>query len=310
MSRVDLPDPRRADDRDQRLLGHAEGDVPQDLLAAVDGDGQVAGGEGHLTGVDELLEPVADDPERRVADAHDVGGAEQLGAALGDRLTVDVRAVVRAEVADLHAPVGRGVELGVVARDLEVGDDQVVLQGTADAHHAAEGELVEGGGAAVTVNRRRPRAAAGYLLLRDVRCGLLRCGVLRLLPAGLLHRRLLLRRLLRPAGVGALRGVRLLRLGLRCGGRGRDAGDGHARTVGRVAQVQHRVGAELQMVDALPLHERAVGAAVVLHGPTAAVEADRGVTPGDPGIVEHHVPLRITSEGVRPGRIERPGPSV
>ncbi|CAM5612845.1 hypothetical protein SVIOM74S_10460 [Streptomyces violarus] len=154
----------------------------KDLLAAVDRDGQVAGREGHLTGVDELLEPVADDPERRVADADDIGRAEQLRAALGDRLAVDVRAVVRAQVADLHAAVGRRVELGVVPGDLEVRDHQLVLQGTADAHHAAEGELVERGRAAVAVDRRRPRDAAGALLLRrDVRRGLL----LRLLPAGL-----------------------------------------------------------------------------------------------------------------------------
>ncbi len=128
----------------------------RDLLAAVDLDGQMARGEGHLTGVDELLQPVADDPERGVADADDVGRAEQLRAALGDRLAVDVGAVVRAEVADLHAPVGRRVELRVVAGDLQVRDDQVVLQGTADAHHAAERELVERGGAAVAVDRRRP----------------------------------------------------------------------------------------------------------------------------------------------------------
>jgi hypothetical protein len=37
---------------------------------------------------------------------------------------------------------------------------------------------------------------------------------------------------------------------------------------------------------------------MVLDDPTAAVEADRGVTPGDPGVVEDDVPLRITSEGV------------
>ncbi len=293
-----------ADHRDQRLLGNAEGDVPQDLLAAVDRDGQVPGGEGDLTGVDELLEPVADDPERRVADADDVGRAELDRAALGDRMAVDERAVVRAEVADLQAAVGRGVELGVVAGDLEVGDDQVVLQGTADAHHTAYRELVERGRAAVAVVRRRPRAVArarlrgapgGAVVLllrnlwllrlrRDGRGGLLRVA------AG---------RLLSPAGARALGGVRLL-LGprLRGGDGGLGGGQGQPRPVGRVAQVDGRAGGELHAVHPLPLRERAVGAAVVLQHPTAAVEGDRAVPPGDPGVVEHDVPLRITAEGV------------
>ncbi|BDE38563.1 hypothetical protein SLITK23_18080 [Streptomyces lividans] len=213
----------------------------------------------------------------------------------------------------------------MVAGDLEVGDDQVVLQGTADAHDAAERELVERGRAAVPVDRWRPRRAAWSLLLGEVRRGLLRLrhdllGWLLLLPACLLGlvllpvlrcllRCLLLERLLRgrrllgPARVRALRGVRLLlrllglllRLGLGRAGRGLRAGQAHARSVGRVAQVQHRAGAELHLLDPLPVHERAVGAAVVLDHPTAAVETDRGMSPGDPGVVENKLPLRIAS---------------
>ncbi len=220
----------------------------------------------------------------------------------------------------------------MVAADLEVGDDQVVLQGTADAHHAAERELVERGGAAVAVRRRRPRRATGTLLLGEVRRGLVRCGLVRrglVLPArlllsvlrnlllrnllrrGLLLLRLLDRRLLGPAGAGALGGVRLLLgLPLRRGGRGLRAGQADARSVGGVAEVQYRAGAELHVLDALPVHEGAVGAAVVLDDPTAAVEADGGVTPGHPGVVEDKFPLRITSERVGPGRIERPGLSI
>ncbi|SCF76177.1 hypothetical protein GA0115255_105493, partial [Streptomyces sp. Ncost-T6T-2b] len=160
----------RADDRDQRLLGDTEGDVLEDLLAAVDRHREVAGGEGDLTGVDELFQPVADQPERRVADADDVVRADEGRAGLVQRQTVDVRAVVRAEVADLEAAVGRRVELGVVAGDLEVGDDQFVLQRTTDAHDPAEGQLVERGGAAVAVDRRRPRGTAlsGSALLPGV----------------------------------------------------------------------------------------------------------------------------------------------
>ncbi|GHB05761.1 hypothetical protein GCM10010330_69780 [Streptomyces tendae] len=204
----------------------------------------------------------------------------------------------------------------MVAGDLEVGDDQVVLQGTADAHDAAERELVERGRAAVPVDRWRPRRAAWSLLLGEVWRGLLRLrhGLLvrrlLLLPASLLGlvlrsllRRCLLlervlrgRRLLGPARVRALRGVRLLlRLGLRRAGRGLCAGQAHARSVGRVAQVQHRAGAELQLLDPLSVHEGAVGAAVVLDHPTAAVETDRGMPPGDPGVVENKLPLRIAS---------------
>ena len=104
---------RRADDGDQGLLGDAEGDVLEDVLAAVDRDREVAGREGDLTGVDELLQPVADQPEGRVADADDVVRADERGAGLAERLAVDVGAVVAAEVADLEAAVGRRPEFGV-----------------------------------------------------------------------------------------------------------------------------------------------------------------------------------------------------
>ncbi|GAA2478725.1 hypothetical protein GCM10010406_13620 [Streptomyces thermolineatus] len=91
-----------------------------------------------------------------------------------------------------------GVELGVVPRDLQVGDDQLVLQRTADPHHAADGELVEGRGAAVAPVGRRGavdggRAAAllhgplrrtGTVRLR--RHALRPVGVLRLLPVAAL----------------------------------------------------------------------------------------------------------------------------
>ncbi|GGU54132.1 hypothetical protein GCM10010259_51870 [Streptomyces daghestanicus] len=97
-------------------------------------------------------------------------------------------------------------------------------------------------------------------------------------------------------------GVRLPRVG----GDGR-GGEVQQRAVGRVAQVYGRGGVQLAPVDATAVYERAVGAAVVLEHPTAAVEADRGVPPGDPGVGEHDVALRIASQGVGPGRIECPG---
>ncbi|GAA3085772.1 hypothetical protein GCM10010449_06800 [Streptomyces rectiviolaceus] len=241
---------------------------------------------------------------------------------------------------DLEAAVRSGRELGVVPRDLEVGDDQFVLQGAADAHLAAERELVERRRAAVSVDRRGPRDTAGTrtgaLLLRDLRLlGLLVMSLLLgLLPAlllGHLRLRLVLRRLLLGCLGGPAGSALLLRVVLRClvlrrlmsrcllscllrcghgGGARCAAGHIQPRTVGRVAEVHGRAGADFHLVDPLALHKGAIGAAVVLNDPTAAAPADRGVTPGHPGVVKREISLRITSEGVRPGRIERPGPSI
>lgn len=304
-----------ADDADQRLLRDAEGDVPEDLLAAVDRDREVAGREGDLAGVDELLEAVADDPERRVADADDVVRAQQRGAGLRQRLTVDVGAVVAAEVVDLEAAAGHRAELGVVAGDLEVGDHQLILQRTADPHDVAQRELVERRRAAVSVGRGRALRRAGSggaLLVREVDLRLLRLvlGVLLLFPGLVLG--LLLRGLV---GRGLRLGVRLGRglLRLLCHGRLRRGGAGaqiQPRAVRRVAQVDRRAGHELGLLDPGPVHVGAVGAAVVLDAPTPAVPGDGGMPPRHPGIVDHHVSLGVTPQRVRPGRIERPGPSI
>ncbi|GHE74559.1 hypothetical protein GCM10018785_48450 [Streptomyces longispororuber] len=94
------------------------------------------------------------------------------------------------------------------------------------------------------------------------------------------------------------------------GGSGPSAGQREARAVGGVAQVDHRAGADLDLVDPLPLQEGAVGRAVVLDDPAPAAPTDRRVPPGDPGVVERDVTLRIASEGVCPGRIKRPGPAI
>ncbi len=71
-----------------------------------------------------------------------------------------------------------------------------------------------------------------------------------------------------------------------------------------------RAGADLHLVDPLALDVRAVGAALVFDDPAAPGPAHGGVPPGDPGVVEHHVALRITPHVVGPGRVERPGPAV
>ncbi|MDF9802883.1 hypothetical protein M2436_001430 [Streptomyces sp. HB372] len=159
------------------------------------------------------------------------------------------------------------------------------------------------------------------LLLRDL---LLRC--LRLLPGLLRGSGLVLSRSL-VLGRGLVRGrllsvpARAAALGLLVGllhGRRLAAGDTGARggaeahpgSVGGVAQVQHRAGADFHLLDPLTLHIGAVGAAVVLDEPTTAAPADRGMPPRHPGVVDRQVPLRITSKGVRPGRIERPGVAI
>ena len=62
-----------SDDGEQALLADGEGDPVEERLAAlVDGDRQVLHVERDLAGVDVLLELVADQAERRVADADDV----------------------------------------------------------------------------------------------------------------------------------------------------------------------------------------------------------------------------------------------
>ncbi|CAM5571190.1 hypothetical protein SANTM175S_08831 [Streptomyces antimycoticus] len=73
---MDFPAPLGPHDPEQALLADGEGDLVEEGLAALarlaDGDLQVLDVQRHLTGVHELLERVADQAERRVADADDV----------------------------------------------------------------------------------------------------------------------------------------------------------------------------------------------------------------------------------------------
>ncbi len=250
-----------------------------------------------------------------MADADDVVRAEELGAGLGQRLAVDVGAVVAAEVADLEAAAGHRVELGVVARDLEVGDHQLVLQRTADPHDVAQRELVERRRAAVAAVARGSAlrlagSGAAALLVREVDLRLLRLlRLVLLLVPGLLG---LLRSLVgRGLGLGVRLGRGLLRL-LLCHGRLRRGGGAQVqpRSVGGVAQVDRRAGHQRGLLDPRPLHVGAVGAAVVLEPPTLPVPGDGGVPPRHPRIVDHHVSLGVAPQRVRPGRIERPGPAI
>ncbi|GLV80240.1 hypothetical protein Shyhy02_82400 [Streptomyces hygroscopicus subsp. hygroscopicus] len=256
----------------------------------------------------------------------------------------------------------------MVAGDLQIGDDQVVLQRTADAHHPAGGQLVEGGRAAVALDGRGTgrtggagagrtgQAGAGgggpggvlrevvlrglgllmgRLLLRDERLLLLRgLGMLRRLVLLRVLRRLpalgLLPALLRPAGAGlllrvlggglllmrVLRGMlghahrRLLAESARGAHRGAAAGNAEPGAVGGIAEMDGRTRADFHLLDSPALHIGAVGGTLILNDPTVPAPAHRGVSPGDPGVVQHHVALRVTPQAVRPGRIKCPGLSV
>jgi hypothetical protein len=122
------------DDGEQAFLADGEGDPVEERLAAlVDGDRQVLHVEGDLAGVDVLLQLVADQAERRVADADDVA---LVDAGPVDGLPVEERAVVAAQVDDLVRPVRQGAQLRVPSGHDQVVDDQVVVAAAADADHA------------------------------------------------------------------------------------------------------------------------------------------------------------------------------
>ncbi|GAA2369586.1 hypothetical protein GCM10010246_74370 [Streptomyces cuspidosporus] len=75
-------------------------------------------------------------------------------------------------------------------------------------------------------------------------------------------------------------------------------GEGQPGTVARVPQMHGRPGADLHLLDPPALHIRAIGTAVVLDDPTAPAPAHGGMPPGHPGVVQHHVALRIASDPV------------
>ncbi|GAA4698490.1 hypothetical protein GCM10023324_61740 [Streptomyces youssoufiensis] len=160
---------------------------------------------------------------------------------------------------------------------------------------------------------RRDRLVRGRVLGRGRLLGML--GLRGLLPSLLLPGLLPARGLLRGGGL-LLPGYPVLsgvaagsRVGVGPGGHGR-AGEVQPRPVGGVSEVNGRTRADLQVLDALALRVGAVGAAVVLDGPTAPVPVHGGVPPRDPGVLQHHVALRIAPEAIRPGRVQRPGPSI
>lgn len=172
------------------------------------------------------------------------------------------------------------------------------------------------------------RLLMGRLLLRDERLLLVRgLGLLLgLWPALGLRRTLLRPALLRPAGAGlrlllgggllSLVGLlghahrRLLAIRARGAHRGTAAGDAEPRAIGGIAEVDGRTRADFHLLDSPALHIGAVGGALILDDPTVPTPAHRGMPPGDPGVVQHHVALWVAPQAVRPGRIKCPGLSV
>jgi hypothetical protein len=121
----------RADDAEQALLGNREGHAVEQHLAARHLDDQVLRAEGDLAVVDELPQFAAGQPERRVPDADDVRLAQDCGR---NSPAIHVGAVVAAEVDDLVRTGGRFAQFGVMARNVEVRQDQVIIGNAADAH--------------------------------------------------------------------------------------------------------------------------------------------------------------------------------
>ncbi|GGK03200.1 hypothetical protein GCM10011583_38660 [Streptomyces camponoticapitis] len=162
-----------------------------------------------------------------------------------------------------------------------------------------------------TAGRGAPRPSVLRRYVARLLLLLLLGRLLLLRRPALLLRRLLLRGPAGPALRLRLRGrvLRLRVLRLRRLGRCR-AVETQPRSVGRIAEMHGGTGTDFQLVDPLALHISAVGAAVVLNYPTTAPPADGGVTPRDTRVVDHQVALRITPQAVRPGLVERPGPSV
>jgi len=108
-----------------------EVDVVEEHLSVRQGDGQVAGDERDVAGVDELLQLGAGQAERGGPDADDVALGQRRGH---DALAVDEGPVVAVQVPDL-VRVADPAQFRVVAGDAQVGDDDVVVRGAADPQH-------------------------------------------------------------------------------------------------------------------------------------------------------------------------------
>ena len=77
-----------------------------------------------------------------------------------------------------------------------------------------------------------------------------------------------------------------------------------------VAEGDNRPRGDLDVVGTPAVREGPVVAAQVPHHPGRAVEGDGGVPPGDPGVVDGHVALRVPADGVAPPRFQGRAPSA
>ena len=72
----------------------------------------------------------------------------------------------------------------------------------------------------------------------------------------------------------------------------------HHRPVIGMTETQDAVLADLNLADAPGAEEGSVGAAGVLEDPRVTVDPEHGVPPGDAGVVDHDVGLRVTADPV------------
>ncbi len=256
-----LPRAAGADDPEQAALTEREGDVVEQDLAAPQGDGQVAGDERDVAGVNELLQLVARQAERGGPDADDVALGQRRGH---DLLAVDEGAVVAVQVDDLVG--GADVaQLGVVARDAQIGDDDVVVGSTADPQHLGRQPADHAG---LAVPGRQHAAAHGRPALRHGRPARWHDG-----PGG-------------DDGRGPRGGLN---------------GAVHLGPVDRVPEPDGGLPVEGEPGDPLRPVVGAVGAPGVLQDPGAAVELEDRMLPRHPVLVDDDVGGRVAADGVREG---------
>jgi hypothetical protein len=269
-----LPGAGRADDGQQAAPAEREADAVQQRLVALAHDEPV-GPEADVAGVDVLDEPVTLEVEQRVPDADHRRRPHRCPS---HPRAVDERAVGAAEVDDVPPAVGAAHELGVVARDEQVGDDDVVVLRAADPQAGDRGgtrAAVRGG--REVVHRREPALRRRPLDGRD--------GDGRVRTAGRSRR----------------------------GGWRRRRGDVHLRPGLRVAEADGDRPRHGQFAERAPAGERAVAAAVHEH-PTVGRGVDQQVLAGHARPEDLHVGGLVTADPQGPARRHRaaqvPGPDL
>jgi hypothetical protein len=119
------------DDAEQALLRNRERHPVEQHLARRHLHEELVRGDGDLALVDVMPQVAVPQPEGRAPDADDVAFGQRVR---GDPAAVHVDPVVAIQVDDLVAARGELAQLRVKPGDLQVGQHQVVVRGTADAH--------------------------------------------------------------------------------------------------------------------------------------------------------------------------------